>query len=198
MRFEPLGIPGAARILPKPHLDDRGAFVRIFCHDEFAGAGLSTAIAQSNLSFNERRGTLRGLHFQWPPSGEAKTVRCTRGAILDVLLDLRPDSPAYLTHLALRLDDTAREAVFIPAGVAHGFQTLEDRTEVLYLMSDSYAPELAGTVRWDDPRFGIDWPIAAPILSERDAGCPPFDSAAHEAAVRERASRSASWSLRTR
>lgn len=194
MRIEPLRIPGAARVRTEPHVDHRGAFARTFCRDEYAAAGLAAAVVQSSISFNERRGTLRGLHFQWPPSREAKTVRCTRGAIFDVLVDLRPDSPAYLTHVALTLDEDSRDAVFIPPGVAHGFQTLQDRTEVLYLMSDVFAPELAGVVRWDDARFGIDWPVAPPILSARDAQCPPFAAAEHEAALAGRPQASL-WSV---
>ena len=197
MLIEPLAIPGAARVRTEPHVDHRGAFARTFCHTEYAAAGLDPSVVQSSLSFNERRGTLRGLHFQWPPSRESKTVRCTRGAILDVLVDLRPDSPAYLTHVALELDETSRDAVFIPPGVAHGFQTLEDRTEVLYLMSDDFAPDLAGVVRFDDPRFGIRWPLASPILSTRDAECPAFDAATHEAALRARP-QGAAWSATRR
>ena len=188
MRFEPLIVQGAFRVAIEPQADARGFFARIYCEREFAAAGLPSRFVQASLSFNARRGTVRGLHFQWPPSREGKLVRCLSGAIHDVLLDLRPGSPSYLKHAAIGLDADRRDAVFIPHGVAHGFQSLADGSEVLYEMTDFYAPELAGGVRWDDPAFGIDWPIAAPgAISERDANCPDFDRRAFEAEWRARA-----------
>jgi dTDP-4-dehydrorhamnose 3,5-epimerase len=143
MRFEPLAIAGAMRILPERRDDERGHFARTFCQREFAAHGLGTQLVQSSTSFNRRRGTLRGLHFQWPPSHEDKLVRCTRGSLFDVLLDIRPTSPNYLQHVTVDLSADNGVAVYIPQGVAHGFQTLADDTEVLYAMSDFYAPELA-------------------------------------------------------
>jgi dTDP-4-dehydrorhamnose 3,5-epimerase len=167
--------------------DARGFFARTFCVNEFAAAGLATAAVQASVSYNERRGTVRGMHFQWPPSREDKLVRCVRGSVFDVLLDLRPDSPTYLQHRALALDEDNRDAVFIPHGVAHGFQTLADRTEVLYQMTDFFAPEINAGVRWDDPAFAISWPLSEIVISERDAACADFDRAAFESELRRRA-----------
>lgn len=182
MRFSSLGIDGARRVQMERHADARGFFARSFCVDEFGRAGLPAGFVQSSISYNARRGTLRGLHFQWAPSREDKLVRCVRGAVHDVLLDLRPGSASYLRHVALRLDDVERDAVFIPHGVAHGFVTLTDDAEILYLMTDRHAPALAAGVRWDDPAFGIEWPLdGAPTLSEKDAHWPSFDRASFEA-----------------
>jgi dTDP-4-dehydrorhamnose 3,5-epimerase len=186
MRFEPLRIRGAARVLPELRSDARGFFARTWCAEEYASAGLARETVQASISFNKRRGTLRGMHFQWPPARESKTVRCTRGSMFDVLLDLRPDSPTYLTHESIELDADNRIAVYIPPGVAHGFQTLADDTEVLYLMSDFFAPGLEGVVRWDDAAFGIGWPAGDRTLSERDANSPDFDRVAFETALRQR------------
>jgi dTDP-4-dehydrorhamnose 3,5-epimerase len=187
MRFEALPVAQAFLVRLEPHADARGFFARTFCVEEFAAAGLPTALVQASISSNARRGTVRGMHFQWPPSREAKLVRCVRGALLDVLLDLRPGSPSYLRHVAVELSEANRDAVFIPDGVAHGFQTLADATEVLYQMTDVYAPALAAGVRWNDPAFRIRWPLADGIVvSERDAGYPDFDRAAFEAELARR------------
>jgi dTDP-4-dehydrorhamnose 3,5-epimerase len=181
MRFERLSIHGAFLVQITPSADQRGFFARTFCAREFQDAGLPVEVVQASVSFNARRGTVRGLHFQRAPSREAKLVRCVRGHLFDVLLDLRPDSPSYLRHLSLQLDDENRDAVLIPHGVAHGFQTLTDCTEVLYQMTDFYAPELSAGVRWNDPSFGIKWPIAEGIVvSERDANYGDFDREAFE------------------
>jgi dTDP-4-dehydrorhamnose 3,5-epimerase len=187
MRFEALGITGAALVRIEPHRDARGFFARTFCAEEFSAAGLPTANVQASISFNERAGTVRGMHFQWPPSREAKLVRCVRGRVYDVLLDLRPSSSSYLQHIAVTLDEDNRDAVFIPSGIAHGFQTLLDRTEVLYQMTDVFEPELATGVRWDDPAFAIRWPMPALVISERDANCPDFERAQFERALAQRA-----------
>ena len=193
MQFEPLQIPGAALVSIERKPDSRGFFARTFCVDEFGAHGLPTAAVQASISYNERRGTVRGLHFQWPPSREGKLVRCIRGGVLDVLLDLRPDSPAYLQHRAIRLDENNRTAVFIPHGVAHGFQTLVDRTEVLYQMTDVFVPELGTGLRWNDPAFGIEWPqLEDVIISERDAACEDFDRERFEAELRRRSNGSPS------
>jgi len=172
MRFSPAAIPGAWRISLEPHADARGFFARTFCEREFAAAGLVPRFVQCNLSANKLRGTLRGMHFQRPPSQEAKVVRCIHGSIYDVILDLRPDSPAFRKWEAFELSAANRESLYIPAGCAHGFQSLENDTEVFYLMSDFHGPELAGGVRWNDPAFSILWPIADPILSDKDRDYP--------------------------
>ena len=187
MHFEPLTLRDSVRIRLRPAADDRGFFARTFCASEFAAAGLPANMVQASISFNARRGTVRGMHFQWPPSREGKLVRCLRGAIFDVLLDLRPESPSYLRHEPVELDESNRDAVYIPPGIAHGFQTLADSTEVLYQMSDFFAPELAAGVRWNDPVFGIKWPMAAPIvISARDANYPDFARESFEAELSHR------------
>jgi dTDP-4-dehydrorhamnose 3,5-epimerase len=176
MRFEPLSIDGAVLVHIEPQRDSRGFFARTFCTAEFAQHGLDTAAVQASVSYNERAGTVRGMHFQWPPSRESKLVRCLRGKLFDVLLDLRPGSPSYLRHVAVQLDEDNHDAVVIPYGVAHGFMTLCDRTEVLYQMTDVYAPELAAGLRWNDPAFSIQWPkVEGIVISERDANYPDFD-----------------------
>jgi len=187
MRFESLAIAGAALVSIDRHPDSRGFFGRTFCVDEFAAAGLPTQALQASVSYNEHAGTVRGMHFQWPPSREGKLVRCIRGRLLDVLLDLRPASGSYLQHVALTLDDDNRDAVFIPPGIAHGFQTLAPATEVLYQMTDRFAPDLASGVRWNDPAFGIRWnQLPQLTISERDAGYPDFDRHAFEAELTRR------------
>jgi dTDP-4-dehydrorhamnose 3,5-epimerase len=185
MRFEALGIHQACLARIERHTDERGFFARTFCAREFGDAGLPTAAVQSSVSFNTRRGTVRGMHFQWPPSQEGKLVRCLRGSVFEVLLDLRPDSPTYLRHVSVRLEEESRDAVFIPHGIAHGFQTLSDATEVLYQMTDVYAPELGAGVRWNDPSFAIEWPMSSGIvISERDAHYPDFDREAFESELK--------------
>lgn len=186
MRFEELGIVGAALVQIDRQTDERGFFARTFCAREFAAQGLPTAAVQASISYNTRAGTVRGMHFQWPPSQEGKLVRCLRGSLFDVLLDLRPDSGTYLQHRTVGLDQDSRAAVFIPAGVAHGFQTLTDDTEVLYQMTDYYLPELQWGYRWNDPHFGITWPLPPSVISNRDAAYPDFDRAAYESEYRRR------------
>jgi dTDP-4-dehydrorhamnose 3,5-epimerase len=181
MLFENLAIPGAASIRIESRADARGFFARTFCTEEFAAHGLPAEFVQASISYNERCGTVRGMHFQWPPSREGKLVRCIRGRLLDVLLDLRPESPYYLRHLGVPLDEDSRDAVFIPHGVAHGFQTLADRTEVLYQMTDMFAPKLGAGLRWNDPAFAIAWPLPGSVISERDAQWPDFDRGVFEA-----------------
>jgi dTDP-4-dehydrorhamnose 3,5-epimerase len=174
MLFTPLPLSGASLVAPERHRDSRGWFARTFCQDEFAAHGLASSFVQCSASFNARRGTLRGMHFQRPPHEEIKLVRCTRGAVLDVLLDLRPESVSFCRWHAIELTADNGLAVYIPAGMAHGFQTLADDSEVFYQMAEFYHPEAAAGVRWDDPAFGIDWPIRPPILSERDAAYDDF------------------------
>jgi dTDP-4-dehydrorhamnose 3,5-epimerase len=186
MRFERLPIAGAALVKIEAHRDERGFFARTFCSREFSANGLSAAVAQASISYNEHRGTVRGMHFQWPRSREDKLVRCLRGSLLDVLLDLRPHSSTYLQHCSVQLDDELRNSVFIPHGVAHGFQTLVGNTEVLYQMTDFFAPDLGSGVRWNDSAFGIRWPLAAAMISDRDASYPDFSRAQYEAEFAER------------
>jgi len=191
MLFEALELSGAALVKMEPHFDERGFFARSVCAAEFRTHGLPGGFVQASVAWNRRRGTVRGLHFQWPPSREGKLVRCVRGAIHDLLLDLRPAEPTYLRHRAVVLDEDNRAAVFIPAGVAHGFQTLADDCEVLYQMTDVHAPALAAGVRWNDPCFGIRWPIASDIvIAARDAAYPDFDRDGFEAQLRQRTTQS--------
>jgi dTDP-4-dehydrorhamnose 3,5-epimerase len=186
--FEKLPLAGAALVKMQRHEDERGFFARSVCVEEFRAHGLQGAFVQSSISWNRRRGTMRGLHFQWPPSREAKLVRCLRGAIYDVVLDLRPQETTYLEHFAAVLDENNRSALFIPSGLAHGFQTLADDSEVLYQMTDFHAPELAAGVRWDDPAFAIQWPIGQPlVIASRDAAYADFDRASFEAELAGRA-----------
>jgi dTDP-4-dehydrorhamnose 3,5-epimerase len=187
MKFESLALEGSMLVTPQPSADSRGFFARTFCVQEFADAGLPVEVVQASVSFNARRGTVRGLHFQWPPSREGKLVRCLKGSLFDVLLDLRPASPSYLQHVSVELNEEKRDAVFIPHGVAHGFQTLVDSTEVSYQMTDLFAPHLATGVRWNDPIFGIQWPMrSGAILSDRDAGYPDFDRQSFEVELARR------------
>jgi dTDP-4-dehydrorhamnose 3,5-epimerase len=148
--------------------DERGFFARSFCQNEFASYGLKTDVAQCNVSFNLKKGTLRGMHFQLPPKAEAKLVRCTRGAIYDVIIDLRPESDTYCNWTAAELTESNHRALYIPEGFAHGFQTLEDNCEVFYQMYEFFAPECSAGVRWDDPAFSIEWPLATPVISAKD------------------------------
>jgi dTDP-4-dehydrorhamnose 3,5-epimerase len=156
--------------------DERGWFARSFDAEEFRARGMNPAVVQCNTSFNTRRGTLRGMHYQADPCGESKLVRCVRGAIFDVAVDLRPDSPTHRHWHGVELSAENRVAFYVPAGLAHGFQTLTDDSEVLYQMGDPYVPEAARGVRFDDPAFEIDWPEpdGERIVSERDAGYPDF------------------------
>jgi dTDP-4-dehydrorhamnose 3,5-epimerase len=154
--------------------DSRGFFARTWCQREFDKAGLISRMVQASISFNMRKGTLRGLHFQRAPSMEAKLVRVTQGAIFDVIVDLRPDSDTFLKYYSITLDSKNRSALYIPPGFAHGFQTTEEHTEVFYQMSDFYNPEYACGVRWDDPVFGIEWPEGDRILLDRDRGYADF------------------------
>jgi dTDP-4-dehydrorhamnose 3,5-epimerase len=154
--------------------DDRGFFARTFDEDALRALGLEARVLQASVAFNPKRGTLRGMHLQCAPHGETKIVRCTRGAIHDVALDLRPESPTFKRWFATELDEDNRRALYIPKGCAHGVLTLRDDTEVLYLIADPYVAEAATGVRWDDPAFGILWPIAPIVISERDRTYPFF------------------------
>ncbi len=172
MRFEATPLPGAYVIEAEPVSDDRGFFTRTWCAEEAGRLRLDTRVAQCSLSRNRLRGTIRGLHFQLPPHAEAKVVRCVRGTLYDVLVDLRGESRTFGSWFAVELTAENLKAMYIPAGFAHGFQTLEDETEVLYQISVPYWPEAARGLRWDDPTLAIPWPLPAAALSPRDAGWP--------------------------
>lgn len=176
MKFIATELGGAYLIELERMEDERGFFARTFCRDEFAAHGLRPTFVQCNVSFNARRGTVRGMHFQEKPHEEAKLVRCTRGAIYDVILDLRKGSRTHKRWTAVELTADNGRMLYVPEGFAHGFQTLEDNSEVFYQMSEMYHSESARGVRWNDPAFGIRWPLPSPILSERDARFADFEA----------------------
>jgi len=169
VRFFPTNIGGCFLLEPELVEDSRGFFARTWCADEFRAHGLPERLVQSSISFNRKAGTVRGMHFQLPPSREGKLVRCTRGGILDVAVDLRSYSDSFLHHVSERLDERNRRALYIPPGCAHGFQTLTDDTEVAYQMTDVYVADLGCGFRWDDPAFGIKWPLKSVTILPRDA-----------------------------
>jgi dTDP-4-dehydrorhamnose 3,5-epimerase len=166
--FTETKLPGAFVIELEKHADQRGFFARTFCQEEFKARGLNPEVLQCNVSFNKRKGTLRGMHFQTAPFAEAKLVRCTAGSIYDVIIDLRPSSPAFKQYFAVELSAENHKMLYIPEEFAHGFQTLEDDTEVFYQMSQNFSAEHGRGVRWDDPAFGIKWPEDERIIVERD------------------------------
>ena len=174
MKIEPLPLSGAYTVDVDPRSDERGFFARTFCVNEFAALGMSPRVVQCNISFNQKAGTVRGMHYQIEPHPEVKLVRCTQGAILDVIVDLRPDSATFKQHVGVELTAKNRRALYIPAGFAHGFQTLADETEVFYQMSDFYAPDCARGVRWDDPALNIRWPRPISCISDKDLTYPDF------------------------
>jgi dTDP-4-dehydrorhamnose 3,5-epimerase len=168
MRFEGTALPDVWIVELESHVDQRGFFARTFCEREFAKQGLVNRFVQCSLSWNRHRGTLRGMHFQRGPKSEVKMVRCVRGSVYDVVIDLRQESAAYRKWVSLELSGDNRRSLYIPAGVAHGFQTMEDDSELYYEISEFYDPGLASGVRWNDPAFGIEWPVKDPIMSDRD------------------------------
>ena len=176
MKFRETAIPGVVVVAPERHEDERGSFARSWCAEEFAAHGLAAALAQCSISHNRRRGTLRGLHYQAEPHGEDKLVRCTRGAAFDVAVDLRPGSPTRYRWTAVEITPGNGLALYLPRGVAHGFQTLADDTDILYQMAQPYRPEAARGLRWDDPTLAIAWPLPDPILSARDAALPTLEA----------------------
>lgn len=177
MQFVETKIAGVWVIEPDRFADDRGHFARTFCREEFAARGLVTDVAQCSVSFNARAGTLRGMHWQAAPHGETKLVRCTRGAVYDVAVDLRAGSPTFKQWVAVDLSAENGRALYIPDGCAHGFQTRADASEVFYQISTPYVPEAGRGARWDDPAFAIDWPdVGARIISARDRAYPDFVS----------------------
>jgi dTDP-4-dehydrorhamnose 3,5-epimerase len=174
MLFCQAKLPGVFEIQVEPHVDERGSFARLWCQKEFEANGIHSKLVQCSISVNTRKGTLRGIHFQAHPHEETKLVRCVKGAIYDVVLDLRPSSPRFMDWFAAELTAANRKAVYIPEGCAHGFLTLEDDTEVFYQMSEFYSAESARGVRWNDLAFGITWPGKVEVISERDRTYPDY------------------------
>lgn len=174
MKFSELAIQGVFLVEPNLQTDERGFFARTVCSDEFSHHGLPTHYCQSSISFNTKLGTLRGMHYQVAPSQEQKLVRCTQGALYDVVIDVRKKSPTFKKWLSVNLSAANRLALAIPPGCAHGFLTLSDNTEVLYLMSEPYHADLATGIRWNDPTFAVSWPLVPRIMSERDTTYPDF------------------------
>lgn len=175
MIFQQQPIAGVCTVEPEPARDERGLFARTYGLSEFAAHGIPFSVAQASASFNARRGTLRGMHLQVPPHEEAKLVRCVAGSVYDVVVDLRVGSPTQLQWLAVELAADRRNALYIPAGIAHGFLTLEDGCELEYLISTDYVPSAAAGVRWDDPAVGVRWPFPPEVISARDAAFPDVD-----------------------
>lgn len=172
MIITPTAIPDVCLVDLDLREDDRGFFARSFCREEFLAAGLSPAVEQCNVSFNHRAGTLRGMHYQLESAPEAKLVRCTRGAIVDVVVDVRPASPTYLQHVAVELSAENRRALYVPPLFAHGYQTLVDATEVTYQVSAPYTPGVERGLRHDDPELALSWPLPVTVISDKDASWP--------------------------
>ncbi len=181
MKFTPLEVDGAHLVEMEPRADERGFFARAFAAEEFEERGLQAAVAHCNVSTNHKAGTFRGFHLSLPGHPESKFIRCTRGAILDVAVDVRPDSPTYLEHVAVELTADNRAALYLPPHLAHAYQTLTDDTEVLYMVSVPYAAGAEVGYRYDDPAFGIEWPREIAVISDKDASWQVFDPAAHAA-----------------
>jgi len=177
MIFSEIKLKGAYIIEPERLKDTRGFFARTWCKKEFDAHGLNSSLVQCNISFNKKRGTLRGMHYQLPPHEEAKLVRCTMGVIFDVIIDLRPNSDTYLEWIGVELTAENRKMLYVPEEFAHGYQTLIQNTEVFYQVSQFYSQEFEGGVRWNDPSFGIEWPITEKIIvSEKDRDWPDYIS----------------------
>jgi dTDP-4-dehydrorhamnose 3,5-epimerase len=177
MIFTQTELPGAYLVDLEKREDERGFFARGWCQSEFRQHGLPDRVAQVNISYNRHKHTLRGFHYQVAPSQEDKLLRCTRGAVHDVMIDLRPDSPTYMRHINVELSATNYRMLLVPKGCANAFLTLQDGTEVTYLVSEFYAPSTERGVRWDDPAFGIRWPVAEPaVISDKDRSWPDFNA----------------------
>jgi dTDP-4-dehydrorhamnose 3,5-epimerase len=174
MIFTETALQGAYTIDLEPRRDNRGFFARAFCQKELEAHGLKPVIAQANLAFNNCKGTLRGMHFQFPPAAETKLVRCTRGAILDIIVDLRPESPTYLQHIAVELNEDNHRALYVPERFAHGYQVLQDKTETSYQVGEFYTPGSEGGLLYNDPRLGLSWPLPVSVISEKDAVWAPM------------------------
>jgi dTDP-4-dehydrorhamnose 3,5-epimerase len=168
MIFTPTKLKGAYIIDLERREDERGFFARAFCQKEFEAHNLKPLIAQANVAFNFKTGTLRGMHFQFPPFAETKVVRCNRGAILDIIVDLRPESPTYLEHISVELTEDNNRALFVPERFAHGYQTLRDKTETSYQVGEFYSPASESGLMYNDPRLSLEWPLAINVISEKD------------------------------
>jgi dTDP-4-dehydrorhamnose 3,5-epimerase len=184
MIFTETPLKGAFLIDLERREDDRGFFARAFCQREFEAHGLEPVIAQANIGFNRRRGTIRGMHFQYPPAAETKLVRCVRGAIIDVIVDLRPESPTYLRHVAVELSADNRRGIFVPERFAHGYQTLEDDTETTYHVGEFYTPGSEGGLLYDDTGLGLEWPLPVSVISEKDRQWKPLSEIDNEIRAR--------------
>ncbi len=184
MIFTETKLSGAFVIAIEPHQDDRGFFARAFCQNEFADHGLKPVIAQANIAFNRVRGTLRGMHFQFPPAAETKLVRCTRGAILDIIVDLRPESPTYLEHVSVELSADNHLSLYVPERFGHGYQVLEDATETSYQVGEFYTPGMEGGLLYDDPALGLTWPLPVTEISPKDAAWAPLSEVREELETR--------------
>ena len=180
MIFVETKLEGAFVIELERREDERGFFARAFCQHEFADHGLKPVIAQANIAFNVKRGTLRGMHFQYPPAAETKLVRCTRGAIYDVIVDLRPESSTYLDHVAIELSEDNHRSLYVPERFAHGYEVLADGTETSYQVGEFYAPGHEGGLKYDDARLAIEWPLEVAEISPKDAAWPSLDSVEDE------------------
>ena len=174
MIFTETKLKGAFIIDLDRRTDERGFFARAFCQNEFRDHGLNPIIAQANLASNAKKGTVRGMHFQYPPAAESKLVRCTRGAILDIIVDLRPESPTYLEHISVELSEDNMRALYVPERFAHGYQALRDNTDTSYQVGEFYTPEAEGGLRYDDPRLGLKWPLPVSVISLKDQGFRPL------------------------
>ena len=172
MIFTVTKLKGATIIDLERREDSRGFFARSFCQKEFEAHGLKPIIAQANLASNRLKGTIRGMHFQYPPAAETKLVRCTRGAILDIIVDLRPESPTYMRHIAVELNEDNQRALYVPERFAHGYQVLCDKTDTSYQVGEFYTPASEAGLRYDDPRFGLTWPLPVSTISEKDRIAP--------------------------
>jgi dTDP-4-dehydrorhamnose 3,5-epimerase len=168
MLFTETELPGAYIIDIDRKEDERGFFARAFCQKECDAYGLKPIIAQANIAFNHKKGTLRGMHFQYPPAAETKLVRCTRGAILDIIVDLRPESTTYLHYIAVELNEANHRALYVPERFAHGYQVLQDNTETSYQVGEFYTPSAEGGLLYNDPRLGLIWPLSVTVISEKD------------------------------
>jgi len=189
MKFTETELAGAFIVDLAPHEDNRGFFARLFCQQEFAANGLKPLVAQANVGSNRRRGTVRGMHFQFPPVAETKYVRCVRGAVLDIIVDLRPESSTYLRHVAVELSARNQRGIYIPERFAHGYQALEDETDTIYMVGEFYAPGVEGGLRHDDPALGLSWPLPVEVISEKDRNWKPL--AEIEPELRQRMSEAA-------
>jgi dTDP-4-dehydrorhamnose 3,5-epimerase len=180
MIFTETSLKGAFVISLERREDKRGFFARTFCQEEFGAHGLKPVIAQANMAYNMRKGTVRGMHFQFPPKAETKLVRCTRGAILDIIVDLRPESPTYLRHFGVELNENNQLALYVPERFAHGYQALEDDTDTSYQVGEFYAPAHEGGLRYDDSRLGLVWPLPVTTISDKDLAFAPLSSCESE------------------